>query len=497
MSTAASPQATPYRRVAVNYALLVTGEFFAKILTFFVYTHLARTLGQQRYGSLEFVLAVMVFFALPVDFGLGAYGAREIAKNPLRASQLFREITGMRLILSFCSLGVLAVFTLVIDRSLEEKVLLGLYGVSLLAMPALVYWFFQAHDLTHWVGIASLIRQAVFAAFLIVFFHQSTPLYYIGVAECGSVAAAGLFGFYVMRNRMGYALEWPSLEGKKLFEHWRQSMPIGWTELAWAAIWYFSTVLLGLYADHSLGWFGASHRVLMALHTFVWLYFFNLLPSISRCANGPPENLLRLTGGSIRLVAWAGVFGAFLLTALGEQIFTLAYGRQFAGAALFFSVMVWMLPLSLLSGHHRYILIGYNLQNYLLRATVVSGVLAVVLNLVLIPRYGAMGAAWSLLIANSANFALAYYYVRTLVVPVPFAAFLARPLAATAVAGLVFLRCSRWNIWAAAAAATAVYLLLLISVEGKQVRGAVRRLLQQKTTAAMDPIQTEIRPSRL
>ncbi len=74
----------------------------------------------------------------------------------------------------------------------------------------------------------------------------------------------------------------PEVRGT-LAPHWKQALPIGMTEMAWAFTWYFSTVILGLiYAKELLGWFGASHRLLMALHTFVFLYFFNLLPSISR-----------------------------------------------------------------------------------------------------------------------------------------------------------------------------------------------------------------------
>ena len=70
--------------------------------------------------------------------------------------------------------------------------------------------------------------------------------------------------------------------GRRL-NHLKEASPIGLTELAWAFMWYFCTVLLGLiFSDATLGWFGASPRALMALHSFVWLYFFNVLPSISR-----------------------------------------------------------------------------------------------------------------------------------------------------------------------------------------------------------------------
>jgi hypothetical protein len=49
-------------RLTVNYLLLTGGECLAKLATFIAFAYLARVLGLERYGSLEFVLATMMFF---------------------------------------------------------------------------------------------------------------------------------------------------------------------------------------------------------------------------------------------------------------------------------------------------------------------------------------------------------------------------------------------------------------------------------------------------
>src|SRR5215471_611553 len=75
------------QRLATNLIFLLAGEFTAKLLTFGSFSYLARTFGPRDYGFIEFTLALMVFFTLPVDLGLGSYGAREIARDPSRAPQ--------------------------------------------------------------------------------------------------------------------------------------------------------------------------------------------------------------------------------------------------------------------------------------------------------------------------------------------------------------------------------------------------------------------------
>src|SRR5689334_9239266 len=105
------------RRLALNFVLLSAGELVAKLLTFAAFAQLARTLQPERYGMLEFTLAVMVFFTLPVDLGLGSYGTREIARKPESAADLLREIMSLRLLLAACSMAALLVFVALIHKS--------------------------------------------------------------------------------------------------------------------------------------------------------------------------------------------------------------------------------------------------------------------------------------------------------------------------------------------------------------------------------------------
>lgn len=472
-------------RLAINLLYLSCGEVAAKLLTFCSFTYLARTLDPASYGSMEFTLAVMVFFSLPVDLGLSWYGAREIAHNPGRARALLHEITGLRLILALCSMLVLAVFILFLHKSADQRILLSFYGVSLLGAPFVLPWFFQAHDQMHWVAIASIIRQACFALAVFLVCRRGSPLMYIGLVECLSVSAAAAFSIYVTRYMMGFPWPWPDLHVTRLVSNLRAAAPIGFAELAWAFMWYFCTVLLGFtVSNRTLGWFGASHRALMAMHSFVLLYFFNLLPSIARCAGRPSEELLLLMDRSVRLLSWTGLFAAGLFTAAAPEAMTLLYGSSFRPAAGPFAILVWMLPIAMLSGHHRFILIGYGHQKRLLSCTVISAGVAVILAFALIPRYQGRGAAWALIIANFVNFVLVYSSVRQLVVEVPVCRKLARPLSALAVSTVVFLLLEKWNLWIALAGGSAVYAAVLAWSDGSQLVAFVRTIAKKPAAEA-------------
>jgi O-antigen/teichoic acid export membrane protein len=366
---------------------------------------------------------------------------------------------------------VLALFVLAIRKPSEVRQLIMFYGFSLLAWPLALQWFFLGHDRMDWVAALSIVRQFVFAGLVFLFMRPGVPLAMLGVFECAAMLAVAAVALFALRSRFGIREPGWRAPIPGLFTSLRQAAPIGLAELTWAFLWYFATVLLGLRtSDQSLGWFGASHRVTMALHTFVWLYLLNLLPSISRSVSRPGEALAPLMTRSLRIAAWSSVFVAFAVTLFSERLLSLAYGPGFAPAARLMSVLVWMIPVAMLSGHYRYTLIGANLQRWLLASTALAATVAVTASFVLIPTAGALGAAIALLAASTVEFAFAYWFVTQRLGGFPFLPALARPVVAVAASVVCYLIVSRWSVLAASFSAAYLYLLFLAAWEWREVR---------------------------
>lgn len=452
--------------LARNYVLLTSGEFVSKALALAAFMHLGRVLGPHRYGGLEFTLAAMVFFTLPVELGLSDYGAREIARGRQSQSALLGEVASLRLLLAAASFSVLLVFVSALPRSGEIKSLFVFYGLSLFGAPSVFQWFFQGGDRMHLVAVVSMVRQGIFTATVFVLVRRAGPLNRIGMAECFSMLAAGGVCLYILKRRLGLPFPRLTLRPSRLIGHLREALPIGLAQLAWAFQWYFATVLLGFLAPgEPVGWFGASHRVLMSLHTFVWLYFINLLPSISRTASEPRPELRRLVRRSLAIASWGSVFAAVAVTAFAPVLIRLVYGKRFAGAESVLMLLAWMLPVAMIGGHYRYILIGYGRRRLLMQSMTISAVAAGVAAAALIPRYGSKGAAMALLSGGLVEFALSYVFVRISVARIPPYGLLIGPAvaaAAAASAGL-FAMVAGTNAWIATAAAATGYLLVLLA----------------------------------
>lgn len=384
-------------RVARNYLLLSAGELAAKVCTFLAYTSLGRSLGPERYGDIEFAISTTLFFALFVQFGLGAYGARELAKAPERATLLLGEMAQLRLLTGAGAFLCVAALSLAVDKSPDSRLLLLAYGATLLEVPGLLIWYFQGREEMANAAWTSLARHVVFAGLAVTAMSAANPLWFVGVFEVialGSSVAVGA--------ALAGRLPLPRWDWRATWTHLRASAGIGVAELAWAGLWFLPVVAYGFGRnDASVGWLGSAHRATLAIHTFVWWYFFNLLPGVSRCAPAEFGLLTALMARSIRLTLWGGFFVAVCTTAVAGLLVRIAYGDAFAAAGSLLALLIWTIPMSIVSGHFRSVLIGFDRQRALLLCTGLSAMASGGLTIWLAPTLGAKGAAIGLLVGNA------------------------------------------------------------------------------------------------
>jgi O-antigen/teichoic acid export membrane protein len=188
---------------------------------------------------------------------------------------------------------------------------------------------------------------------------------------------------------------------------------------------------LGLFIESNVvGWFSAAHRPVMTLHTFIWLYFFNLLPSMSRCSNLPKAHIQQLLRSSMRITTWFGVFAGTAGMILAGPMISLVYGEHYSQAATTLKILVWVLPIALLSGHYRYVLIAFNRQRDEFFSSAYAAATSIVLGFILIPKYSTHGAAITLLAAAVVNLIVAYNFVQQRIGRIAFWPHISKPVIA-------------------------------------------------------------------
>ncbi len=219
----------------------------------------------------------------------------------------------------------------------------------------------------------------------------------------------------------------------------REGLPIGLSQLFWTARMYGATLILGFIAPaQDVGYFASAMRILVALHAFVYLYYFNLLPSMARKWQQQDGSFGRLIRSSLEVVAWLAALGGVGWVALAGVGTVLAYGPAFSPAGLTLQVLAGVCMAALISGHYRFGLIAAGRQGLEMLTSALGACLALALIPLGYGRWGIAGAAAALLAAEVAVWATAWWFAGRKLNLRGGTALLARPLAA-AVAGLAVL----------------------------------------------------------
>lgn len=438
----------------------------SKIFALLAFAYLARVLGPAHFGMLEFALAVMFFFTLLVDCGLSPFGAREVAKDEGAVTRLVAHIILLRALTVMAAFAVLLLGVAATDMPWAMKRLIVLYGLTLFTMPAMLPWVFQGRDLMRYVAVASIIRWFIFAAGVFLYVRGPGSLWIVPVVEGAALACVAVFYLGSFSRHFGSLRR--RIDSSFAGSVFRQALPIGGSELVWALKMYSATVLLGmLVTGPEVGWFGAAHRIVISVHTFVWLYFFTLFPSVARSSRGSLEVLHRLTNTSLQVTAWSGVFLGVVGSIFAHPIITLVYGPEYGQSVAAFRVLIWVIPLALMSGHYRYALIAYGRQGMEFLTAACGAGLNVLVNLFLIPSYGLIGAAWALIVSEILIWTLAYYSVHCAITQIPFWPHVWRPLVGGVILMASLLLLPSVNMWMAAGWAVLVYGCVISVIQPK------------------------------
>lgn len=398
------------RKLAFNFVLLSGGEALSKVFAFVAFAYLARLFGPNTYGDIEFALAVALFFNLVVEGGLGILGAREIAKDEKCVLSITFHIVIMRCLLAVGAFLLLLLFAAVSNKTIQEKKLLILYGLTIFGTPGILTWVFQGFDRMQWVAVSTVMRWSLFAGFVLLFIHDPTRVWIVPLIELGAIGCVVFFNFGIFYHFFGHF--WQKFDFSFCISLFRKALPIGLSQITWGSRVYLSVIMLGLIVGgEAVGWFGAANRIVIALHTFVWMYFFNIYPSITRCTRQTTDSLQSLVGKSIQVTSWAAVFIGAMGTVFAKPIISIVYGSQYIEAVIGFQILIWLVSFILISGHYMYTLFAYNKQWFELFAAICGAASIIILNLLLIPKYGYIGAALSILCAEVFTWILNYYFV--------------------------------------------------------------------------------------
>jgi O-antigen/teichoic acid export membrane protein len=398
-----------------NILRLASGDLIAKAMSFFAFVYLARILGVASFGVLEFAGSVLTYLLLIADGGLEMWGTRE-ASNAKDLKALAAQIVPVRLLLAAISFVLLLLLLPLFPHYPSLRAVLVIYGLTVFAQAANLKWLFMGQQSMSGVARGLVIGQAIFAATVVALVHNPAGLLWVPVLRlAGDVATALYFARWFRRvhGRFSLRTSW-----RGMLPVLKPALTIG-LSLAMGLLNYnFDAVLLGfLRGPTFVGWYNAAYKLILVGLSVAITYFTGLFPALSRLYVENREEFRVLVRRSTEL--WLGFVVPLVVggTFLADPVIRFLYGVAYANAAAPFKILVWSAALVVLRWVYMDSLRATGHQALDLRCAGTSAALNVGLNILLIPRFGMIGAASATTFADVVWFAMSYYYFRRAVLP--------------------------------------------------------------------------------
>jgi len=213
--------------------------------------------------------------------------------------------------------------------------------------------------------------------------------------------------------------------------------------------------------DQAVGWYSASFQTMQVFLFIPAVFLAALYPVVSRFYVSSEESLRFVYQKSFKYLALLGLPIAVGTTIFADRIILTIFQEGFAPAIIALRVLIWVVPLGFLTQMFGTMLASINRQNLAAKIVLVYTILNVVLNLVLIPRYGYVGASLVNVITSLIAFVPLFIFLSRLVCKISIPRLIFRPVIASGLMALFLFFFSGLSLWLLIPLAAIIYFGIL------------------------------------
>jgi len=389
-----------FKRYFVNTGWMFVGQIFSLATSFFIGAWIARYLGPENYGILNYALAFAGLFGFIATLGVDSILNRELVKFPERRDELLGTAFRLKLIGGLIAFCLAVIGAIILFDNYLLRLLIILFAVSyILQSLNVISSYFQAEVKARKNVQALVLATLVSSALKVVVILLNYGVIWIMVIYMLDFLWQGL-GFIRAYGSSGLKIKsWQfnkNLARKILHDSWLLML----ASAAGALYLKIDQVMIGvMLGNREVGLYAVAVKLVEVWYFIPGIICASLFPAIINARkNGLEIYRARLNNLYILLLIIATAI-AVVMTFLARPITLFLFGDSYLAAISVLRIYVWSnLGLFLGTAVYQY-LIAEDRIKLIFIITGVAMLTNIALNWVLIPKLGLVGAAWATLIS--------------------------------------------------------------------------------------------------
>ena len=395
-----------------NYIYNVTFQICKLSLSFMLIPYIARVLGSQGVGIASYTDSIVQYFILFGAIGIDLYGNRAIAyvkDDHTERNKTFWSI----FILKFftASLSLILFLGFIFFSSSGYKAIFLIQCLNIIALIFDISWFFMGiEEISKNIARNMIIKLlGIILIFLYVKDFQDIWKYVL------IISSANLLGQFVLWMHIPKYVQKIRMDLLTIKKHFFSSVQLFIPQVAMQIYLVLDKTMLGVLTSTSeVGVYEMSQRIVRISLVLVTSMGVVMLPRISNMfAKGEVEQVKLYIMYSLKFASYISIPIMFGLMGIANEFVPWFFGSSFEQASIlihFMSFMIIVLAFNDVIGVQLMLPLGKEKE---FTIAVLSGcVLNFLLNLILIPRYNAIGATITTVLTEFLVTSLQLYLMR-------------------------------------------------------------------------------------
>ena len=378
-------------------------KLFGVLFPLITFPYATRCLGAESLGRVTFVGSIISYFTLCANLGIPTYGIRACSKvrdNQKDLSKTVHEIFLINVVTTIIAYAVLVGCIIFIPWFKSEKILLLVSSISIVFSCIGMDWLYSAIEEYRYITIRSFVIKIISLVVLFIFVKNEND--YIAYACVSAIASVGSNIFNLFRLKKIIILK--PLGNYQFKKHLKPIFTFFATTIAVMIYTNIDTAMLGFLSNNTeVGYYAVAVKLKTVLLSVITSVGVILLPRITYYLSNNQKNLaVQLSAKTLHMILLISIPLVLFFEMNCKTSIDIFAGAGYEPAV---DSMMVLMPLLVIVGVANILVYQYILpkgmeQKYCI-ITVISAGIDIVINLILIPSYGALGVAIGTLAAET------------------------------------------------------------------------------------------------
>jgi len=383
------------KKVVFNTFSQIVSKILSVLLSLISLGLLTRYLGVEKYGWFTLVFTYVSFFTTIADIGYNQTIVREFSRDIQKSKQIFGTLFNFKLILICISIiaALLGLLFVPYHPDLKSAIIIGIVALSISNLSSYGTSILQSQLRLDLVALLDLIVKGITVLFIALFVRWNLSFYYsIYAILFGNLIGACIEYFFVK----DWIVLGPYFDKKLILKMIKISLPVGITAVLTMLYFKIDALMLSVIRSPvEVGIYALAYKILDNVIMLWGLIMASIFPLLSKY-HGMNDSTLykKLLTKTIRLSVLLSVVILITGVTLAPFIIRVLGGSKFYSSIAPLKILLWAVPFLFLDNIFYNIMLSFGKTTYMIVPLITSLLVTVVLNILIIPKYGYMGASY-------------------------------------------------------------------------------------------------------